>query len=257
MKAEPQQTIDRITLKAFRAPDEPALCDEFIREHEQVLSDFGIPLTVKPDNSWVNDPECYVIVALHAELGMVGGIKLQMDNGKRKLPMLEAVEKMDPRIADELAQLRVNGNGEVCGLWNANRYANRGVPILLSLAVTAIATQAEARHMVCFVAHYTKKHPSKNGFIVMENIGEKGSFDYPVPRIKSICMVNPDTVLLPHASLDQRQRIFSLRLRPQLERIENPSGTELLVQYDLLIGDFAVDMVAYQGILKDRLSYSA
>ncbi len=159
--------MDLIKLKAFRAPDEPALCQEFLQEHTQVLADFGIPQTVAPDISWTSDPHCFVIVALHKDLGMVGGIRLQLDKPGKPLPMEHTIEKMDPRIKRELAALRDHGNGEVCGLWNANRYANKGVPILLSLAVTAIATQAEAQRMVCFVAHYTKKHPSRNGFVTM------------------------------------------------------------------------------------------
>jgi len=198
-----------------------------------------------------------VIVALHKDLGMVGGIRLQLDKPGKPLPMEHTIAKMDPRIKWELAALRDHGNGEVCGLWNANRYANKGVPILLSLAVTAIATQAEAQRMVCFVAHYTKKHPSRNGFVTMTQVGDQGSFDYPIPRIKSIAMVNPDTVLLPHATFEQRQQIYSLRLRPQQTRVECPSGTELLVEYDLLMGQYAIDMIAYQGIAQERLRNTA
>jgi hypothetical protein len=248
--------MDTIKLKAFHAPDEPALCEEFLREHTQVLADFGIPQTVAPDNSWTQDPHCFVIVALHDELGMVGGIRLQMDRPNKSLPMEKTIENLDPRIREELLKLRVQGNGEVCGLWNANRYANKGVPILLSLAVTAIATQAESRCMVCFVAHYTKKHPSRNGFVTMTEVGDQGSFDYPIPRIRSIAMVNPDTVLLPHATYEQRQLIYSLRLRPQQTRVECPSGVEMHVEYDLLMGKYVIDMVAYQGIVLERLRHT-
>jgi hypothetical protein len=249
--------MDTITLKAFSAPQSPSLCAEFLSEHAKVLADFGIPQTVAPDTSWTLDPHCFVIVALHKELGMVGGIRLQMDKPGKPLPMATVIENMDPRITAELDRLSAYGNGEVCGLWNANRYANKGIPILLSLAVTAIATQAEARRMVCFVAHYTKKHPSRNGFIVMQGVGDNGSFDYPIPRIKSIAMVNPDTVLLPYATIEQRQQIFSLRLRPRQSKMECPSGTELMIEYDLAMGQQVIDMVAYQGINQERLRHTA
>jgi hypothetical protein len=248
--------MDTIELKAFSAPDYPELCSEFLREHAQVLADFGIPQTVAPDTSWTDDPFCYVIVAMHSELGMVGGIKLQMDKQGAPLPMESTIAPMDGRIINELAQLQPYGNGEVCGLWNANRYANKGIPILLSLAVTAIATQAEAQRMVCFVAHYTKKHPSRNGFIVMGGVGTEGSFDYPIPRIKSIAMVNPDTVLLPFAAIEQRRRIYSLRIRPEQTVVENPSGTELLVKYDLTMKSHIIDMSTYRSIANERLKYT-
>ncbi|HRD52515.1 MAG TPA: hypothetical protein PKY96_07695, partial [Flavobacteriales bacterium] len=136
--------MESITVKAFSAPDEPALCETFITEHRAVLADFGIPEGVAKNNSWRDDPFCFVIVVLHPELGMVGGLRLQMDNGQRRLPMEEAIISMDPRITIELDRLREFGNGEVCGLWSANRYPNKGVATLISTAVTAISTFVDA-----------------------------------------------------------------------------------------------------------------
>jgi len=243
----------RLTLKAFKAPTEPGLCDEFIREHHQVLADFNIPQAVAPDNSWREDPDCHVIVALHPELGMVGGVKLQLASHDKPLPMEHTIGKMDPRIHDTLAPYVEEGIGEVCGLWNANRFSSKGVPVLLSTAVTAIATLAGARRMTCFVAHYTQKHPATNGFLPLEGVGEQGSFHYPVPRIRSIAMINPDTVLLPHATSEQRHRIFSLRLRPIQNKAEQPAGVPLSVDYLIRVDPKLVDNTPYFQIELDRL----
>ncbi|MEZ4755217.1 MAG: hypothetical protein R2817_00145 [Flavobacteriales bacterium] len=249
--------MDKVTLKAFRAPDEPELSKEFLREHRQVLADFGIENVSTNSEDWLSDPNAFIIVALHETLGMVGGIRLQVAAPGVPLPMETAIGKLDPRIAEELELLRAHGNGEVCSLWNANRYANKGIPVLLSQAVTAMASMANVKRMVCLVAHYTQRHPRRNGFVVMEQVGDKGCFSYPIPSIKAIAMVNKDTMVLPDASNDQRHLIYSLRLRPRQIRIEAPNSTPLEIHYDMQLQQGVVDLLAYQSIQEQLLGLSA
>lgn len=247
--------IERLTLKAFIAPEEPELCAEFLTEHRNVLQEFGISHVTTNNEVWMHDPDCYVIVALHETLGMVGGIRLKLDRPDSPLPMAEAIRKLDPNVDAALAELQPLGNGEVCGLWNAHRYNGKGLPVLLSQAVTAIAVAAGAQKMVCFVAHYTQKHPARNGFIVMDNVGDNGYFpSYPIPRIIAIAMVNPDTMILDHASTEQRQLIYSLRLRPEQVRIESPGSTPIEVTYRTRLNSNVHDLYAYQQIEQGRLS---
>jgi hypothetical protein len=246
------EKVEKINMRAFLAPDEPELCQEFLKEHRLVLQDFGISNVTTNNEVWMHDPGCYVIVAEHETLGMVGGIRLKLDYPGSPLPMAEAIRKRDPRIDEALLELQPVGNGEVCGLWNAHRYNGKGIPVLLSQAVTAISVAAGARKMVCFVAHYTQKHPARNGFIVMEQIGDHGFFPkYPIDRIIAIAMVNPDTMLLEHASLAQRQLIYSLRLRPEQVRIEQPGSTPLEVSYKMALNSNVLDLYAYQQIEAD------
>lgn len=248
--------MDKIILQAFQAPKEPELCAEFMREHRKVLEDFGIA-NVLTNGAWQHDEQCYVIVALHEELGMVGGIRLQIDHDGIKLPIEEAVGKLDPRIKPMLDELKPHGNGEVCGLWNANRYGGKGIPVLLSLAVTAISAPAGVKRMVCLVAPYTKRHPANNGFVVMESVGEKGVFAYPRPDFKGIVMVNPDTLLLDNAQPQQRHQIYSLRLRPEQTRVECPGSVPLEVEYRMQLNTGLVDLYAFQQIQEERLRFCA
>ncbi|MCB0795683.1 MAG: hypothetical protein KDB88_13190 [Flavobacteriales bacterium] len=249
--------MDKITIKAFQAPSEPALCEEFLREHRKVLQDFGIEHISTNTEDWMTDPNAYIIVALHDKLGMVGGIRLQIAAPDRQLPMSLAISKMDERVNDELAVLNPHGNGEVCSLWNANRYANMGIPVILSTCVTAMSTMVNARTMVCLVAHYTQRYPRRNGFLVMEGVGDKGTFIYPIPSITAIAMVNPDTLTLPYASDEQRHVIYSIRLRPQQVRIERPGKAEIEVHYDMRVQNDFLSLNAYQHIEQDRLRHSA
>lgn len=246
---------DRIVLHAFKAPDEPGLCAEFLREHRKVLTDFGVNEIIATENPWVSDPNCYVIVALHEEHGMVGGIRLQLAEPGVNLPMTDIIEKTHPHVHAAMDELLPWGNGEVCGLWAAHRYLGKGVPTLLSKAVTTIAVAAGAGRMVCFVAHYTQKYPAQNGFIVMENVGDHGFFPaYPIPRITTIAMVNPDTMLLEHASLEQRLSIYSLRLRPEQTRMEHVGNTSMEVAYKMRINANVHDLYAYRQIESQRLT---
>lgn len=250
--------LDQIVLHAFRATDEPGLCEEFLREHRKVLTDIGVNELVATEETWMSDPNCFVIVAQHAEQGMVGGIRLQLAVSSVDLPMTDAIKRTDPRIHKAMEELLPHGNGEVCGLWAAHRFLGKGVPALLSKAVTAISVAAGARRMVCFVAHYTQKYPAKNGFVVLETVGENGFFpSYPIPRITTIAMVNPDTMLLEHASNEHRQSLYSLRLRPEQTRVEEYGGSSLEVQYRMRINAQVHDLYAYQQIDALRLQASA
>ncbi|MBL7962468.1 MAG: hypothetical protein JNM31_01365 [Flavobacteriales bacterium] len=248
---------DRITLRAFQAPREPELCREFLREHRKVLEDYGISNVTTNNDEWTRDPGTYVIVALHETLGMVGGIRLEMARPGRGLPMELALRKLDPSIHDHLKVLEPYGNGEVCGLWNANRYAMHGVPVLLSQAVTALSVMVGAQRMVCLVATYTQRHPSRNGFVVLDAVGEKGTFIYPIPSITAVAMVNPDTLMLEHASQDQRHLVYSLRLRPDQTRLERPGKHNLEVTYRMKFHGSLIDLEDYRPVEEQYQLFSA
>ena len=147
--------MEMIDLIAFRAPERPDLCMEFLREHRQVLADFGISKVSSSTAEWMNDRNCIVIVAMHGTLGMVGGIRLQRSTEGQRIPMERSLEQKAPTISDEIAALRPFGVGEVCGLWNSMRMAGHGIPVLLSHAITAVSLPPGMQRMVCLVAHYT------------------------------------------------------------------------------------------------------
>ena len=77
------EKIERITFKAFHAPDEPELCAEFLREHRRVLEDFGIANVTTNTADWTSDPDTYVIVAISEKQGMVGGIRVEVDKDNK------------------------------------------------------------------------------------------------------------------------------------------------------------------------------
>jgi len=248
---------NQLWIRVFRPVDEPALAARYVLEHERVLADIGVSTAIANSHPWLNDPSVHLIVAMHDALGMVAGIRVQQSHPGTQLPIEQCVSDLDKGIHDILRFLEKGGTAEVCGLWNAHRFAGKGVPLLLSQSAVVLASQLNLRSMTCFVAHYTLRHARKVGFIPLEGVGNRGVFTYPIPSIRSIAMVIPDSFTLAHASPAVRTSILSLRARPMQSRIENPAGTELRVNYLLHPFTANQDMTVYGEILEQRRLYSA
>lgn len=249
--------METLTFKAFRAVDQPDLCAEYLVQHRRVLQDFGIQNVTTNSDYWVADPETYVIAAFSSADGMVGGIRIEVDKGVRELPIEAALKGLDGSIISSLRVLRPEGNGEVCGLWNSNKYSARGLPSMLAFAAVSLANQIGVKSLVCLVAHYTLRHALKVGFTIMEEVGDAGTFTYPIPSIKAIAMVIPDAITLGSASRDSRKKLMSLRMRPEQEVLEEVHGRLLRCKYELCIDKKVLDLVAYMNVLKMHQCYAA
>ena len=248
---------DLVTIHAFRAIDEPALCTDYIREHRRVLEDFGVLQAVPSDHTWMRDPDCIVLLASHRNLGLVGGIRIERAKPGSSLPMERSIQPFDPSITQTIAPYAAEGCGEICGLWNAHRFAGHGVPLLLSMAAVSVAHQVGLKSLTCFVAHYTLRHALKVGFQILETVGDGGAFNYPVPQIKSFAMVIPDTILLEGAPTAYRERLISLRCRPLQERMESPTGISYPVRYLLHVDADQRDLAVYGSIASEHLRQCA
>lgn len=227
--------MEKITIRAFRATDEPDKCDEFLREHTKVLTDLGVISVIAPDDSWTRDPNTIVFVAEHRELGMVAGIRLEKAQPELPLRMETCIRPMEPGITKILHALNQGGNAELCGLWNAHRFAGRGIPMLLIDAAIACSTQLELNSVVTFIAEYVAPYASRVGFEVIDEIGDHGQLVYPIPTIKTWAMVMNDTLCLGNIEPKVRKDLISLRVRPRQYRVEKPKGVEIFVLYDLML----------------------
>lgn len=249
--------METLTFKAFRAVEQPQLCQEFLHHHRQVLEEFGIANVTTNSDYWVNDPDTYVITATSSIHGMVGGIRVEVDKGRRPLPIESALRSLDPAIGPSMRLLREAGNGEVCGLWNSSKYTARGLPSMLAFAAVSLANQIGLKSLVCLVAHYTLRHAVKVGFTVIEDVGHGGTFTYPIPSIKAIAMVIPDVLTMASANSDSRRRLMSLRMRPEQESLESLNGSVVMCKYELCIDKKVLDLVAYVNVLRMHHNYAA
>ena len=250
-------SVERIVIRAFRATEDPGTCERYLEGHRNVLAEIGITNVLSASESWCQDANTYVIVAEHAEWGMVGGLRVQVAQPQQELPMETAIASMDPRIHTIMSGLAESGNAELCGLWNAQRIAGRGLPNLLGFAAVSMANQIGIKSLVGFVAHYTLRYALKVGFEIMEDIGDSGTFSYPVPNIKSIALIIPDVITLQNAPAQYWHHLFCLRLRPDQIREERITTIPMEVVYQLLMDRKIVTLSTYRMIAQERLRHSA
>lgn len=234
-------TMEKITIRAFRAVEDPDRCALFGMEHARVLTDLGVNMVVKPDDSWAKDPNTFVFVAEHTELGMVAGIRLEIATAHLPLRMQNCLEPMCPNIVPILQDLQPHGNAELCGLWNAHRFSGQGIPSLLIEAAIGASSQLGLRTIVTFIAEYVAPYAERSGFVPLQSIGAEGILVYPIPSIKTWAMVLPDVLTICNAKFERRKRLLSLRIRPKQERIETPKKSPLLVTYELLLDPTMTD----------------
>lgn len=244
--AETSSEMERITIRAFRAVDDPASCTTYVQEHVRVLEDIGVFSALKPDLSWCSDPHVIVLVAEHPTLGMVAGIRLHEASPANILPMERSLAPLDPSVVGILDELLPHGNAEIAGLWNAHRFAGRGVPMLLMEACVAIASRIHVRTLVTFIAEYVAPYAAKTGFALMASLDSGAVFNYPVAGIRTYAMVLGDVLTMATAESAHRKRILSLRLRPHQLRPERPKTVDLNVQYRLL------EPLPHLEVLNDR-----
>lgn len=254
----PKPEYDRITLRAFRAVEDPETSALFAEEHTKVLSDIGIGQVTKVSKRWQQDPNVYVIAAEHDELGLVGGIRIHVSRTTNEpLPLLFAVGKMDPALETFVEPKTAGGIAEIAGLWNAHRFANRGLPMLLGTAAVSLVSQLKVDTLIAVLARYTLRYATKLGLKVVEQVGDKGWFVYPKPGFWGIVMCAMDPYALDNAIPDLRHRVISLRMRPGQRTVEFTGVCHMEVQYELELERGVISIHTYKDIRADYLRFTA
>lgn len=221
------------TFKAFRAIDEPALCEQYTEGHVRVLKDYGITNITSNNNEW-SKVDCVYCVVVYNESGeMVGGIRMQKADGHHQLPVEKAIGYRDPNIHSIVASYIPEGVGELCALWNAKGVAGIGLSLLLSRAGISICSQVGISTMVGICADYTLSMFRRVGFVVDETLGDSGQFVYPnenyIARVLGILNARN----LATAADEDRIRMLSLRESPiQVYEESTPKGG-LEISYEL------------------------
>jgi len=253
------EIVEHITVRAFKAVEEPETCAQFIHEHRRVLEDFGIENVNTNNNQWISNKDCHVIVVEHERLGLIGGARIQVARSPLDiLPIQHALSSYDKGIDLMIHRLAEDGVGEICGLWNANRFAGRGLPQILGLSAISVANQIGLESLVCVVAKYTLKYSLRLGFRLMEDVGVSGIFDpYPKPGFLGIVIGLDDPASMDFARPDLRQRILSLRMRPEQSAVENTGRALLHISYSLELRESTIDRSLYGQLRADRLRHTA
>lgn len=242
-----REQVEKITIQAFRAVDHREQVIRYILEHQRVLQDIGVSSALKLDYGWCMDPETVLIVAVHEELGMVGGCRIEFAQSPGTLPICKYLRALDAQVDDKLAEILAPRTGELAGLWVAHRFSRRGIPWYLTAAAVAILDQVNAGVVLCFAAEYSRKYAMHNGFEVLKSIGDNGRLDFPTPGISSYALVNRNAPALENATGSEKLRLLSLRSSPEQVRLETAYDHPLEVTYSLHIKPRLTPLIPLQS----------
>lgn len=237
MDASLNKEKPEVRLRAFRAIDDPATCELFLKGHEQVLTSIGVKKVTSSNNSWMFNPAAFVLIVESLDGSIVyGGARVHVAGGTEPLPIEAATLAFDPTIEDHVFEYALNGTGECCGLWNSRLIAGYGIgSIFLFRAAVAISTQIGLTSLFGLCAPYTLKMAQDVGFEVLYSVGNDGTFYYPKLDLLATAVCNRDIISMATAVEDDRNAIFKLRDNLQVVILEELRKKQMTIHYDIAI----------------------
>lgn len=203
-----------IIVEAFVAEKHPRECITFIKEHTKVLQVFGFTNISSVNSEWAFSSSSILVTFRNSETNeMIGGGRIQIADGKLRLPIEDAVGEFDSSIYEKINSERLeHGTGEICGLWNTRKAARLGLGSLFIIRIlVAVCSQLGIKSMFCLAAPTTVDSIKKLGGIVIEEIGDNGTFFYPKLNCITTAIKIPDIHTLEHAEKEERVSIFNIR----------------------------------------------
>lgn len=229
--------LRKVNIKVFRADKNPEDCLRYVEGHHKVLESYGVTQVTSASVDWMNEPYSYIIFGEDAENGKVlGGGRIQLDGGTLPIPVVNAIEKLDPRIKEYVRQKALYRTGEYCGLWNSREVAGFGIGSIFLMRVgVAVIDQLRLGSLFAFASQATYKNSLNIGFRIIRNLGINGIFYYPKEDLIATALVIDDPIQLSGADQNERDKIFNFRTHPVQRVIESGPRGEIEVDYDLHI----------------------
>jgi hypothetical protein len=226
-----------VKIRVFKAADEVETSLRFVEGHRKVLEAYGITKLTSATETWVHDPNTYVIIA---ESGngerILGGTRVQVRTPKLKMPMEDAISKVDKSIYRFVDNIGDNNVAEFCGLFNSKEVAGYGIgSMFLGRVAIAISSELGIRHLMGLCSPATLRNSFRVGFEILRELGVNGKFYYPKEGLIATSLIIKDPFNLPAANPEERARIFHLRTTPVQSAIETGPKGELEIIYDIKI----------------------
>lgn len=222
------------TVFAFRAVDEPELCEQYIKGHIKILTDYGITNITSNNNAWTNNPNIYCLGLKNNKDELLGGIRIQLANGIQPLPIEDAIGYLDKSIYKIINYYAENGGiGELSGLWVDNRLKGLGIGWYMVRAAIASSNQLGFKTMIGICGDVTLRMFNNVGFRTERKLGENGQFYYPNEELIAHAVGILDAITLENAVEYDRRIMKNLRLNIIQTRTEIDTGKNVLIQYKL------------------------
>ncbi|MBC7399496.1 MAG: hypothetical protein H7289_06095, partial [Mucilaginibacter sp.] len=186
---------------------------------------------------WTTNPAVFVIVVEAMDGKRIyGGARVHVSGGTERLPIEQAVSILDPGIHKLVWEYAHRGTGEVCGLWNSQELAGYGIgtPLLIRTGI-AIAAQLDIQTLFALCAPYTVQPVVNCGMVLIDSIGNNGTFYYPKLDLIATAMVLNDLTTLSKATENDRQAIFKMRTYTDDWTITELKQREITIHFALSI----------------------
>lgn len=222
-----------INIRAFRACDEPNKREEYLKEFEQILLYYGVKKVTSQSNDWYDNPDTWLVVA-EIEDKIMAGARMQMAYDHIQLPIEKAIGYKDSYIYSLVSNCKPQGIGELCGLWNTRKLAGFNIgSTYLGIASIAIAPKIGMHNILALAAPSTRANCVKLGFRVIDNLGDRGEFNYPKENLVATALVINDPEVLAGAEEESRKSTLFLRNNPNTSIFEMTPKGPLVLNYIL------------------------
>lgn len=226
----------QISIRAFRAVDDPDSCQRFLEGHRNVLLNHGVKNVVSAEPEWIQDENVWVVLVESPDGSKTyGGARVHKSSETNILPIQNAISYLDPKIDEFVEKNRHIGLGEICGLWNSVEVAGMGVgSVMLIRAGISLAGEVGIKGMFALCSPYTYKMASSFGFFPLREIGDNGKFPYPTEKLIATVTYQEDAHELVGARKEQKDIILDLQKEPNQKKIETArNGITVQVSYEL------------------------
>lgn len=214
-------------IKAYRSSEDIETSKRYVAEHRKILESYGVKQITSAQIDWLYDPNTFVIiVTTEDEERILGGGRIQVRSIEMKMPMEDAIAKIDKNIynyVDTNFQYQV---AEFCGLFNSKEVAGFGIgSIILGRIGVAVATQVSIKYLMALCSPATLRNCTRVGFEILTDLGNNGTFYYPKEGLIATALLINDLANIPKASVEDRNKIFDLRNNPiQQSQEKGPKG---------------------------------
>ena len=227
--------MNEIQIEIFHAIKNPEKWVEYTSGHASVLEHFGVKNLNSFKSTPCEHPEEYVLTARNLDGALLGGIRIQLYNPDFKLPVVQALEGLDPRVNQVIFSDLDKGVAELCGLWIARDHGRLGLAHYLIRAAIAYCPLLNAGIIYGISSPFAINIFLSLGYVVMSDVGNDGTYLYPTEEFLSTMVFVPNTRTLEFAEEQHRQIMLYLRLHQTCTLSHIHKETECLVHYNLSI----------------------
>ena len=224
-------------IRAYKSPDDIETSLKYIEGHRKVLESYGVKQVTSANHNWLYDENTYVII-VESEDGerIFGGTRVQVRSKNLKMPMEDAIAKIDKNIYAYMDAIGDYQIAEFCGLFNSKEVAGFGIgSIFLGRIAIAISAHVGVKHLLGLCSPATLRNSLRVGFEILRDLGNNGTFYYPKEGLIATALIIADVINLPNATVEERERIMDLRNNPNQNAVEKGPKGELEIIYDTKI----------------------